>query len=299
MNKILGVLIVTLVLMGTAFAAVDVTANVGNGVPVIDGTTMQICNGSCATDLNIDPATAFTIKVTITDPNGQADLNLSTLKLGFGNPGAIYGEANTWDSIILGEITIPTAAHGTRDGCTESGTTYCLNVDANQWTTKFKAGAFTWAIDVNDNSGGKATQKYTTTQLLFVNGVVGHSEDATSMSYTGNPDTNNNAMLSNTAKAYIITTHTGNVTMILKVSGTALDDSVHTPIAVGKQKFNGTDDSATATALTGSAAQCAPPLARGTYPTSTTQNLYWWLDIPAGQGSGAYTGTITYATIAQ
>jgi hypothetical protein len=187
---------------------------------------------------------------------------------------------------------------GGGSGCT-SGSWDCktgslTNSSGNNWstsvtgTTKDTNGVWTCKITAGTTSD---------TNTATMNEIVGITIDSTSMAYAlGISPSNNNPGYTNQSKNYIVVTHSGNVTMVLKVSGTALDDSVHTPIAVGKQKFNGTDDSATATALTGSAAQCAPPLARGTYPTSTTQNLYWWLDIPAGQGSGEYTGTLTFGS---
>lgn len=285
MKRLLGIVLISMMLLGTALAApVDVTANVGNGNPVVGD--IQICDGTCAYTKSLDPATQFTVQATITDPNGQGDINLSTLSLELYASTDTNGQAASWDNVAITPVS-----HGTRDGCTESGSTYCLNVETTDWTTKFVAGSTTAYVTVKDES--KASDS-NSNAAITVNSSVGHTEDSVTGTYSGAPNTSNHAILTDQANAYIKTTHNGNVDIDLTVAATALDDSVHTPIAVGNQKWYLTDDSGSATPFTGAADAVKTSWGRGTSPTSAIQNVYMWLDIPAAQPSGAYTGTLTY-----
>jgi len=287
MKKILGILLISMMLLGTAFAEVNVTANVGNENPVVG--EILICDGTCAMDKALDPATQFTVSVSVTDPNGQSDVNADAFLLEFYKSADSNGATPSWDNVALLNV-----AHGTRDGCTETGSVYCLHVETTDWTTKFLAGTATVFVRTDDNS---TTQDYNTSpSTITVNASVGHTEDATSGTYTGAPNSSNNAILANTTNAYIETTHNGNVDINVSVTATALDDSVHTPIAVGNQKWYLTNDSGSAVPFTGGADEVKANWGRGTSPTSATQNIYYWLDVPVGQPSGAYTGTLTYST---
>lgn len=287
MNKMLATLIAFSMLFSMAFAAVDVTANVGNTAPDINLSSIELCDGSCALTKSVDPASQLTIKVQIVDPNGASDINLDTLSLtinGNGNTGGTAG----WDKIALSPVS-----HGTRDGCTESGDIYCLQVDSGDWTTKFIAGLIdSLTIAVSDNAEEAATTSGSFAAELTVNAAVGHSEDATTGAYSGTPG-NTDAILAN-GNAYITTTHNGNVNIDITVTATALSDSVHTDIAVGQQKWYLHDSVGDATPFTGAADTVKSTWGRGTDPTSATQDVYYWLDIPAGQPAGAYTGTLTY-----
>ena len=287
MNKILATLIAFGMLFSMAFAAVDVTATVGNDAPDVNLSSIEICNGSCALTKSVDPNTALTIKVQISDPNGAADLNLSTLSLvinGRGNPGGTAG----WDKIALSPVT-----HGTSLGCNESGDTYCLQVSTGDWTTKYKAGLIdSITVAVSDNQAEPATTSGSFAAELTVNAAVGHSEGATSGAYSGSPGATD-AILAD-SKAYITSTHNGNVDIDVTVTATALTDSVHTDIAVGQQKWFLTDSVGDATPFTGSADAVRLIWGRGNDPTSATQAVYYWLDIPAAQPAGAYLGTLTY-----
>ena len=274
-------------LFSMAFAAVDVTANVGNAAPDIDLGSIEICDGTCSATKSVDPASQVTIMVDIVDPNGATDLNLSTLSLtinGNGNTGGTAG----WDKIALSPVS-----HGTRDGCTESGDTYCLQVDSGDWTTKFIAGLVdSITVAVSDNAEEAATSSGSFIAEMTVNAAVGHSEDATTGAYSGTPG-DTDAILAN-GNAYITTTHNGNVNIDVTVTATALSDSVNTDIAVGQQKWYLTDSVGDATPFTGNADAVKSTWGRGTDPTSATQAVYYWLDIPAAQPAGAYLGTLTY-----
>jgi hypothetical protein len=92
--------------IGMTFAAVNVTATVGNEKPTVG--QIQLCDGTCAITKSLDPATQFTVKATITDPNGQEDLNLSTLRLEFYTTADDNGGTADWDANTLSSV-----AHGT------------------------------------------------------------------------------------------------------------------------------------------------------------------------------------------
>lgn len=284
MNKILGTLIALTMLISMTFAAVDITATVGNEAPVISASSILFCDGNCLATQSVDPATNLTVSVEITDPNGQADVNADTLSLIITREG---GAPAGWDNVTLSPVS-----HGTRDGCVEDGNVYCLQVDTTDWTTKFGAGKTDVTIDVNDASGTPATQVVVSSSDLTINATVGHSEDATSGAYSGSPG-NTVAILAN-GNAFITTTHNGNVNIDVTVTATALTDSPNPAIAVGQQKWFLTDIVGDATPFTGGADAVKSTWGRGTPSTSATQAVYYWLDIPAAQPAGAYLGTLTY-----
>jgi hypothetical protein len=156
------------------------------------------------------------------------------------------------------------------------------------------AGTADIYVRVDDNSG---LQDYNeAVEILTVNDSIGHTEDATTGTYSGNANTTANAILTDQSKAYTITTHNGNVDMNLKITATDLNIGVN-GIAVGNQKWKLTDEYATSTPFTGAADVVKTVFGRGTDPTSAVQNIYHWLDIPALQPSGQYAGTLTYASV--
>ena len=288
-KSILALLFTMALMVGSAFAAVDITATVGNEVPTVGA--MQICTGICTGDASIDPATQFTIEVTITDPNGQSDLNLDSIRLEWYTAGDSNGGTPDWDAKTL---TPPTT--GTRDGCTQSGTTYCLQVDTTDWTTKFLYGTVDVYVYISDMSGGIDSDE--SGALFTVNSSWGVLPDTTSGTYTGSPDSTNNAFSSTqTANTYIITTHLGNAN--IEVTGTQTDLTYLTnAIGDGNMSWYLTNDAGSSTPFTGGADNVKTAWSRGIDPTSATSNLWMWIDIPAGQVAGAYAGTLTYGSSA-
>lgn len=281
-------LLIACMFASTAFAAINVTADVGNDSPIVEA--IQICDGTCANTKTVDPATQLSIKATITDPNGQSDLNLSALHLEIYKLTDSNGTTPNWDHITLNEV-----AHGTRDGCTETGNTYCLHVASGDWTTKFLSGTANIYVRASDNSG--ATDSNESIASLTVNPVVGIQQDATSGTYNGSPNTTANAILTDQSKAYIITTHNGNTNIDVSITATDLNKNPdYIPLA--NQKWNTTNTYGTATPFTGGSDIVKTNFGRGTDPTSATQNIYLWLDVPTLQPIGAYTGTLTYGSIA-
>lgn len=282
------VLMMVLAMAGTAMGAVNITANVGNEFPSVE--EIQLCDGTCAYQKTLDPATQFTVKVTITDPNGSSDLNLDTAKIEFYKTADSNGSGDDWDA-----ITIDPASHGTRDGCTESGDTYCLQVDTDDWTTKFLAGGADVFVYIEDNQGAQDTNE--SVNSLTVNSNVSHTEDATSGTYSGAPDSTGNAITTDQTNTYILTTHTGNVDMNVSVTATQLDKGGDN-IPVENQKWYLSDNYSSSYAFTGGADLVKGDFDRGADPTDNTQNVYYWLNIPAETPSGEYTGTLTYGSVA-
>lgn len=283
---ILGLMVLTM--MTSVLGAVNLTANVGNEAPTVGD--IQVCDGTCGYAKSIDPATQFTVQVTIIDPNGAGDLNLETAKLEFYKGSDANGSGDDWDAITLDGVTT-----GTRDGCTQTGDVYCLQVETSDWTTKFLAGVSDVYVYIED--GSSAMDSNESVGVLTINSNVSHTEDATTGAYSGSPNSTENAILTSEANAYIITIHTGNVDMNVDVTATQLDKGGDN-IPVENQKWYLSDDYGSSSAFTGGADVVKSDYARGTDPTSATQNIFYWLDIPADQESGEYTGTITYSSIA-
>jgi len=287
-NFILCVFAIMLMTTG-AFAAVDVTATVGNDAPVVGA--IEICTGStCAATLTADPATQFTVKVTVTDPNGASDINTTAFLLDFYNAADAQGAGADWDY-----VTLPAVTTGTRDGCTQTGDVYCLQVETSDWTTKFLSGGADIYVLAADNAA--ATDSNELLAALTVNATVGYSLDAATGSYSGQADTTENAINTDQTKAFITSTHSGNVAIDLSVAGSDLVDGGETITAVN-QIISSDSTYGNGTGLLIGGAAIESSWARGTDPTSATATQYFWLDIPVGTIAGSYTGTLTYSSSA-
>lgn len=289
MKHILLVLLITTMLASGAFAAINITADVGNEAPSVGA--IQLCDGTCEDNKTLDPNTAYTVKVDVSDPNGQADVNTDAFKLEFYVSTDTNGDAADWDHVTLSDEEITT---GTADGCTQSGTTYCLQVEAGDWTTKYVNGSSTVWVRAYDNS--EAEDSNTAVDALTVNKTFGHTEDATSGTYSAGPNTTGNAITTDQTNSYVITTHNGNSDIDLSITATQLTSGGDT-ISVGNQKWHTSDAYGSSAGFTGGSDDVMTSWGRGTDPTSASQNIYLWLDVPAAQPAGSYTGTLTYGSV--
>jgi len=285
--KYLGVILASMFLMSSVFSAVNLTATVGNQAPTVG--EIKICDGTCAYTKAIAPATAFTVQVAVTDPNGQSDVNATGFALYLYTTADTSGSSEDWDMVKLDAGEVST---GTADGCTEAGSTYCLAFGGGDWTTKFlKAGADVYVI-AKDNTG--ATDNNEAVNFITVSASVGSSQDATTATYSGDPDSTNNAMTTSEALAYIITTHNGNSDLNVTCAMSALQKGGDE--MVSQQMHWDNEGTPAGTPFDGDPNPVQTDWSRGTDPTSATFNLYTWLNVPADQPAGEYTGTFTFAS---
>jgi len=280
--KRVAVILATLFLMGSAFGAINLTATVNNQAPTVG--EIQLCDGTCAYTKTVDPATEFTIKATVTD--ADADLNTSRFGVHF-YKGAFNDTCTAgWDCRKKDNIVSASA-----NGCTASGTTYCLTINAGDWSTKFLAGAGDINVIAYDNAG--LTDSNESTGNFTVNSYAGVMADASSGTYSGNQNTTENAITTSEAKTYLVLTHNGNTNIEATLTCAQFTSGGNT-IAVGNQKWNSTGTTyGGATACNGSSQNLKTAWGRGTDPTSATCNAYLWLDIPSEQAKGEYTSTLT------
>jgi len=291
-KSILAILFaVAIIATPAAFASdVTITATVGNEAPTVGD--IQICDGGCEYSNSLLPATAFTVQVTITDPNGAGDLNLSAAKLQWYTTADDNSTAAGWDVKILSP-----PATGTRDGCVQAGNVYCLQVDADDWTTKFLVGAADVYVYIEDVSGSMDSNE--SVGGIVVGQTTGFAPDTTSGTYSGSPNSTNNPFASTqTTNAYAVTTHNGNVT--LDFTGTQTDLTYQTnTIGDNNISYNTANNAGGSTPFIGEADVVQAALVRDAgSEISNTFSLYMWLDIPASQAAGAYTGTLTINSVA-
>ena len=130
------------------------------------------------------------------------------------------------------------------------------------------------------------------TDTFTMNTRVGITLGASSCTASGNPGTNNVALTSCSANTV---THDGNVDLNVTVEGTVLTGQTDGSwtISVGNLEYNSTN-TLPGTALTGSAVDILNDWSRGTSPTASTSDQYWWIDIPTPLKAQDYAGTITY-----
>ena len=283
MRKNILALFFTAMLMTVGFSAVDITATVGNEAPTVG--EIQICDGTCAYTKTISPATQFTVQVTITDPNGADDIDTATASLEFYKTADSQGGTPDWDAIVIDPATT-----GTRDGCTQAGNVYCFQADTGDWTTKFLLGGADVYAYIEDDAGLNDSNE--SVSALTINATYGTTQDQIAVTFSGNADSSDNAQ----SPTSIETTHNGNTDTNVNVTATELADNGNT-IAVGNLKWYASDVVGSAVPYTGGADDQQTDWARGTDPTSATINTYNWLDIPALQPAGDYTGTFTYASV--
>jgi len=159
---------------------------------------IQLCaSGTCALSKTVDPATQLTIKVTVTDLDGQDDLNTESFDVQIYKSLDQNGCTENWDcnklSIVDDNVWI-----GTWGGCTQTGSTYCINLPNTAWSTKFLNGDANIYVRIDDNSGAMDAN-FLTAGALIVNKIASRSEDATTGAYTGSADTND-AILTDTGR---------------------------------------------------------------------------------------------------
>jgi len=293
----LAILFVATVLMaGNVFGAdVNISADVGNDPPTVG--LIQLCEGTqCSliadVDNAIDPASQFTIEVTVTDPNGQSDINTESFRLEWYATSDANGSGDDWDAVTLDPPTL-----GTRDQCVQTGSIYCLQVDTSDWTTKFIAGLGDVYVYVADNTGEIDSNE--AVALFTVNSSYGTVEDTTAGTYAGNPNTTDNAFTSTqTAENSIESANNGNVDINITAQQTDLTSGGDT-IGDANISWYSADDAGSSTPFTGGTDLVIGDMNRGNAvaQTSALFNLWMWLDIPQDQPAGTYTGTLTYASV--
>jgi hypothetical protein len=167
-------------------------------------------------------------------------------------------------------------------------------VSGNTWAgyasglTKDTSG--TWTCKVTDSGS-------TLSQTTTMNEITGSSIISTTGIYSGLPNTTNNPILMSDGNAYFTVYNTGNVSIDVKATGNNFVFGANT-IALSNQKWALTNDSGAATIYTGSLDTLKTSLVAGTYPTSGSQFVYEWLDIPVSKLPGTYT-SVTVVEVSQ
>jgi len=264
-----------------------------NNPPIVG--QLQFCDGSCTlrdTD-GIDPATAFTIQANISDPNGNADINTETFRVTLFHNTDVNTCSEDWDCNAM-TVMDDALWLGTQNGCTQSGNTYCINIPATSWTTKFMWGDLNIYVAVDDNAGAYDSNAIDV-NTTFANKMINLSEDTTTGTYAGAPDSNNNAFTSTqTSNSYVETTHSGNLALDLNVLASLFWNS-STLTTMGWENESWDDSNvASESVFTGANDSIKTDFNRGVYPTSSTFHTYLWLDVPGAQLSGSYDGNLTF-----
>jgi len=183
------------------------------------------------------------------------------------------------------------------EGCTEAswdcktgnltdqgGDNYDAVIDG---TLKDTSGTWNCKGYANDAVGLQGTDTDTET----MNETTGYTVDTSTITYTGSQGSTENPALTDQTNAYIIFTHNGNTDLNLLNNCGDLTYSAYT-IPKTNQKWLDSDNYAGSNTCTGYNQEIDATWSKGTYPTATVTNVYFWLDVPAGQALGNYTGTI-------
>ena len=265
---------------------------------------IQVCDGTCALGKTLDPATAFTVEVAVTDSDGRADVNTESFRVELYTDSDLNGAAESWDHNTM-FLNIPNdrLVLGTANGCVQAGSTYCITIASTSWSLKFLQGDANIYVSVDDNSHAR-DYNFLGAGALSVTAQIGTSQDTTSGTYNSTPGTNDTNFLSGqtSPNTYIRTTHNGNVTLDLNVVGQhfVVTGATNTGATIkdGNQTWRRALNLAVGSiAFTAGAQTIVDDLfGRGTYSDSNTVDVYYWLDIPAEQLPGVYDSNLTYGT---
>lgn len=283
--------------MASCAAATDVSVNLELGNPQslsVSATVstqfnvgeMQICDGTCDYTKSIDSATQFTVKVAAVGD----DLNANGFAVYFYETSDTNDCSEGWDCVKKLAIT-----GGSANGCEQAGDTYCLTVESTDWTTKFLAGATDVWVSAKTNGG--ATDSNESVGAITVNSATSLVIDSSTATYSTAPNSTQNPILTDQANAYVYITHNGNIDLNLTTQGADFIKGGDT-IDKANQKFSITGDYGGSAAIDGTAQNFLTVWGRGTYPTSSAQNLYFWLDCPSNTAAGDYTSTTAIEGVA-
>jgi len=249
---------------------------------VLDVGEIQLCDGTCAFTKTIDPATQFTVKVTM---NNDSDINTSGFDVYFYQTTDTNSCSADWDCIRKFAVT-----SGSADGCEATGSVYCLTVSPSNWTTKFIAGSGDIWVRAEKNSGEVDFNE--SVGALEVSNAISLVLDTTTATYSLVPNTTQNTITTDQANPYIAITHSGNISLDLNTIGADFISGGDT-IDKANQKYNVDDNYAGATSIDGTPQVFLIDMNRGIYPTSSLRNLWLWLDCPDQQPTGTYTSSLT------
>lgn len=202
--------------------------------------------------------------------------------------------------------TVPAEAIMTEDSCTEDGTDvehqFEFTVPLQYYADPTSASAPTYAavdwtasVGLTDSAGGVAaagtdTFEIATLNALNVSATVDFSDDSTgsTLALGFSPTVGQESTMT--------VTNTGNNTLDVQVSGTALDCAAgYADIPVGNSKWATTATVAygAMTALTGSPATADVNIAKSSNGAGGTGSVYWKLAIPATGVGGTCSSNIT------
>ena len=300
--KLVVALAILLAMASFAFSeeyVIIVQTKVNNSSPVVG--KIMICDSDCSLSKTIDPGISFTIDVNITDPNGYNDLNTESISVELYAANDLNGCIPNWDCNVL-NILDSNIWLGTANGCTHAPAvgTYCITLGSNVWTTKFLNGDANIYISIDDNSGAFDSNALTAGNLI-INPNINISEDTTSGTYSGAPNTSDiNFTSTQTGFSYVDTNHNGNCNIDITIRATDLNISSTVFIGDDNQSWHLTNFAGSSTAFTGTADTVLADWNRGNLVTSdsNSQVVYTWLDVPNQQQVGDYEGTLTYGSSA-
>ncbi len=270
-----------------------------NSPPTVAG--IRICDGTCDITKSFSAAQAFTLEVTVTDPNGASDVNTQSFRVTVFTYGDLNSTAEDWDhnSMYLNKAD-DNLSLGTSDGCVQSGNVYCIKVPNAAWSNKFLWGDVNIYVAVDDNIGAY-DMNAVDRNALTLSKIITRSEDTSSGTYSGTSNTTDNAFdNASTPNAYIVTTNNGNVSLSVTGKGSDFNAlpyesfNMQYMIGDGNQSWHLSDNAAGSTPFTGGTDTIAPSFHRGIYPDSNTFWLYLWLDMPNLQPAGSYDANLFY-----
>ena len=290
-KKIIAGIVMLMVLILPVIFATDLSVSFELGSPQslsvsatvsiapVDIEEIQLCDGTCEYTKSIDPATEFTIKVTMQD-----DGDLNTFDAYFYQTSDTNECSEDWDCVKKLAVTSANA-----NGCEVAGDVYCLTIEESDWTTKFIAGsADIWIRAIGLTIGDDFNESI---GALTINNATATTLDSATATYSIAPNSAQNAILTDQANPYIKITHNGNINLDLNIIG---DDFSYNGNTIDKanQKFNTANNYAEATAIDGLAQIFLSDWTKGIYPTSSIQNVWLWLNCPANQPAGNYTSAL-------
>jgi hypothetical protein len=279
MPVILGLLLTAGVAVATN---ITVGGTLSNAAPTVESVTVQSPTGQA-------PGTSFWVYGIINDADSVADISTAKISC-YASPGVEF--VSSWDSVYQN--------NGTLTWTPINDTAVSVNgtfTGDNYWSLKSTSATWNCTVYGKDLSNAEAGSSTT----MGVSASTGFTLGEDSCVFdTGSVGTNKQWKCPTGSTRNETITHTGNVNLDMKISGTDLTGATNTSWTIGvgnitwKQATGTvTTDNSGAALLTSSDASLIDGWSRGDADISSATNMTAWLTYPNPLMVQSYAGTIS------
>ncbi len=255
-------------------------------VPTVTGVVL---NGAGNITLSPNATATISVAASTTDPGGAANISFATSTI-FRTSLGRGCAANNLNCYQIASTSC--AFSGSTSTVTCSAQIYYFAQSTGNASATFPSDSWTGSITVTNLSGGNTTAS---SSAVNVNVLTAINITTSTLNY----GTINASSTTGATNQTTTVQNAGNSSTTLQLSGTALVKG-SSIISTSSQVYSTSSFTypGTSTALTGSGVAVSGfLLTTATTTTAVSTPLFWGLSIPAGNGTGTYTGTVTFTSI--